>query len=977
MRKIFTLIVISFCMILTSNAQNLIDYWNGYNAATTTFATGEGSQAKYWGWSTTPATAETNWNVANGSGNIRYMDNVAGYAAGRMLYIRWDGVINTAGKYYFKLDSVNTTFLTGGHTYTFTWSYAWNSNASAPTITTSICSAKDGSGVVSALAVTGTNATNAGTTQTFKCNATSKAMQTGTITFLVPTDGDYYISFAGSTASLCAIRDLSLVDNGSDFTELLELQDQTKALTLGDLSAVTSDIPLPFVAGTKGVTIKWASSKPTIIDSLGHVTRPAKYNKTVKLTATLSMPVKDTVYTSTKDFTATVIGVVPTPLQIATWNFTSDNITYENDTLRVSDAVGGFKGKLLNESRIRTIGTSEHINVLDLGNGKGYFDMGKEIGQAIYALSNHTMMGYFRIDADYTNLAAGGNYYWNFSNSADVGAVKNGFLYGRLNNNVAVGLSAAASPSTPTATGIAAPTGGWHHIAYTLNGTTGTVYIDGVQSGQNTAALIPSIALAKDSMNGSICNWLGRSGWAADAYLQKSLLYDFRILSMPLTSDDLSFGFEGFDPVTSTIDRLNTAYAENPDYIAAELQTEKDNLSLGDLSAVKTDISLPAKGTIDPTIVILWKSSNNKLIDATGKVTRPNYYNYNDTLTATLLKNGQQTTKVFPATVIMNDNSAFSNDLLVKYDFSNVQDSIVTDVAEKHFTGTLKNNAKVLSIGLTNKYNVLNLGDSIGYFDMGEEIGKLMYNLGDYTVGAYYRVDTAYHELNKAGNFLFSFSNGTNQMTNQNGYIIGSLLNQSLSITPKYYQAASGNQAVSFATEALKGGWHHFGYTQNGTIGTIYIDGLPVMSGEITNLPKTALPKANMLGTPFNWIGKSCYATDVYLRKTLVYDFRLYKKALTDAEFQTDILNVGSTISALDIAYNENYTAVENIQKSDYKVSSTREAINIIGLNGTESVSVYDISGRKMNITNKETISVKSGMYIVRINNYATKVVVK
>ena len=757
---------------------------------------------------------------------------------------------------------------------------------------------------------------------------------------------------------------------------LAELNNQYANLSLGDISAVTSKLTLPTTAGTKGVTIRWASSKPAIIDTLGNVTQPSKYDVSVTLTATLTQTVNGKVYNLNKSFTAKVIGIEPTPVQIATWNFTSNNITLENDTLRVLDVASGFKGTIMNEARIRTIGSTEHVNVLDLGSGKGYFDMGQNIGQAIYALADHTIMGYFRVDDTYTNIAAGGNYYWNFSNSGDVGKYANGFMYGRLNAQAA-GLSAAGSPSTSTSYATAAAKGGWHHFAYTLKGTTGTVYVDGVNVAQNAAMLIPSNTLPKDNLSGTICNWLGRSGWLTDAYLQQTLLFDFRVLSVTLTGDDLNFGFEGFDPVISTLDKLNTAYAENPDYLTPELQTEKDNLSIGDLSAVKSNIILPTKGILDPTVFISWKTTNNKLIDINGNVMRPYYYNYNDTLTAVLQKNGQQTTKVFAATVIKKDNSEFKNDLLVKYDFSNVTDSLVTDVAEKHFTGTLKNKAKVHSIGATTKYNVLSLGDSIGYFDLGPEIGKLIYNQSDYTVGAYYRIDTAYTELSKNGNFLFSFANGTSQMTDQNGYIIGSLLNQSVSISPKYYTAASGNEAVSFATAALQGGWHHFGYTQSGTTGTVFVDGIPIATGVISNLPKTALPKQNLLGTPYNWIGRSCYSSDVYLRKTLVYDFRLYSRALNDTEIQNDVLNVGNTISALDAAYLEDPTEVKQIKKSDYTVTSSLGLIKLIGLNGNEKITIFDVAGRHINTLHKTAIAVKSGVYIVKINNYITKLIVR
>lgn len=757
---------------------------------------------------------------------------------------------------------------------------------------------------------------------------------------------------------------------------LAELNKQYTALSLGTISAVTQNLTLPTTMGTKGVTVRWASSKPSVIDTLGQVTQPAKYNTNVTLTATLSQTVGGKLYSMSKTFIVTVEGIVPTPYQVATFDFSQESLSVENDTLRVTDTQSGFKGKLMNEAKIRTIGNTEHINVLDLGNGKGYFDMGQEIGQAIYSLSNHTIMGYFRVNENYTNIAAGGNYYWNFGNSADIGTDKNGFMYGRLNAQAA-GLSAAGSPSTSVGAGTAAGLGTWHHIAYTLSGTTGTVFVDGVQVAQNTSMLIPSSTLAKDNMVGTVCNWLGRSSWASDAYLQQTLLYDFRILSETVSHDDINLGFEGFDPVASTLDRLNAAYLENPDYIAPELATEKDNLSLGDLSAVTANITLPTKGTLDNTISISWKTTNNKLISTTGIVTRPNYFNYNDTLTATLMKNGQSTTKTFPATVIKKDGSEFTSDLIAKFDFSNIQDSTVTDVAEKHFKGVLRNKAKVHTIGKTTKMNVLALGDSIGYFDMGEEIGKVMYNLSDYTVSAYYRVDTAYHALTSNGNFLFSFANGTNQMNDQNGYIIGSLKEQSLSISPKYYTAASGNQAVSFATVAMQGGWHHFAYTQSGTTGTVYVDGMPMATGTVTNLPKTTLPKSNQLGTLYNWIGRSCYSGDVYLRKTLVHDFRIYSKALTDAEIQTSVLNVGETINNLEVAYAEAPTAVKQIDNNKYKVYSAEKTIRISDLTAADKVSLFDIYGRQMIVTTPSVIKANAGVYIVKINDSVTKVVVK
>jgi len=131
------------------------------------------------------------------------------------------------------------------------------------------------------------------------------------------------------------------------------------------------------------------------------------------------------------------------------------------------------------------------------------------------------------------------------------------------------------------------------------------------------------------------------------------------------------------------------------------------------------------------------------------------------------------------------------------------------------------------------------------------------------------------------------------------------------------------------------------------------------------------------LGTLYNWIGRSCYASDVNLRKTLVYDFRLYKTALTDEQIQNSVLNVGSTINALDFAYQEDASAIKTVTDSRYKVISTVNEISILGLNGTEKISIFDISGRQLKMTNASSIAVNAGAYIVKIDNFVTKVIVK
>ncbi len=743
-----------------------------------------------------------------------------------------------------------------------------------------------------------------------------------------------------------------------------------KNLTLGSIDAVTSDITLPSTVGTTGVTVRWASSNQLVVDTLGHVTRPAKYNTVVKLTATLSQTLNGITYTLNKIFTVKVLGVIPTPEEIAEWNFSTANISVTDKSINVTDIKSGFKATLVNDASIRTIGTTQQINVLDLGSGTGYLDMGTEIGKTIYSLSNYTMCCYFRVDDTYTNLTSNGNFIWTFSNTADAPTEKNGYIIGHLNSQIQeVTPTDYQSGNQGLSVGSAAAQGSWHHFAYVQKGDTGTIYVDGILAKTGSFTNLPATTITIAGRTGTLYNWLGRSCYPTDAYLQKTLLYDFRLLSFPVSADDLNFGFE----VPATIDKLNVAYGENPDYKLPELTVEQGKLDLGDLSAVTSNITLPSQAS-DPTVSISWKSSNNNLIDSTGMVTRPNYFSYPDTLTATLSKNGQKVFKAFPAMVVVKDGTQYTNNLLVKYDFSSVTDSVVTDVAEKHFTGVLKNNALIRSIGSTVKYNVLSLGDSIGYFDMGTEVGKLMYNLNDFTVSAYVRIDSSYTGLHYNGNFLWNFSNTKNALNDPTGYLILSLRNQASTISPTDWNI---EQTVTVADSAFKASWHNFTYTQSGTTGTLYVDGMPIVSDTITSLPSNTLRKSGQLGTLYNWIGRSCYTGDVYLRKSLVYDFRLYSTALTDVQIQNSVLNVGATVNALNAAYEETPNALKSVLNSTFRVIPSVGAIKITGLVGNEKVFLYDITGRQLKVNNPYIIPVNTGIYIVRINNYVTKVIVR
>ncbi len=79
----------------------------------------------------------------------------------------------------------------------------------------------------------------------------------------------------------------------------------------------------------------------------------------------------------------------------------------------------------------------------------------------------------------------------------------------------------------------ALPTGGWHHVAVTLDGATGTLYVDGTQVGQNTG-----MTLNPSSLGATGNNYIGKSQFS-DPYLNGAV-DDFQIFGQALTAQQIA-----------------------------------------------------------------------------------------------------------------------------------------------------------------------------------------------------------------------------------------------------------------------------------------------------------------------------------------------------------------------------------------------------------------------------------------------------
>lgn len=81
---------------------------------------------------------------------------------------------------------------------------------------------------------------------------------------------------------------------------------------------------------------------------------------------------------------------------------------------------------------------------------------------------------------------------------------------------------------------IAVPSGRWAHVAVTLSGHTGTLYIDGTEVGTNTAMYFAPFHIGPTKQN-----WIGRSQYSADPYFN-GLIDDFRIYNGALDSSGIT-----------------------------------------------------------------------------------------------------------------------------------------------------------------------------------------------------------------------------------------------------------------------------------------------------------------------------------------------------------------------------------------------------------------------------------------------------
>lgn len=230
---------------------------------------------------------------------------------------------------------------------------------------------------------------------------------------------------------------------------------------------------------------------------------------------------------------------------------------------------------------------------------------------------------------------------------------------------------------------------------------------------------------------------------------------------------------------------------------------------------------------------------------------------------------------IFIVCVLLIMNTFDANSQTIQLHYSPNDDALnattITDISGNNYNGTLKNGAKISEY---NGIKVIDLNSSNGYVDLGTTFGDLISKLQDLTIYCKIFIPTS-TDLRGNGNFVWTFSNSNDIAKSTNGCAFFSAKNSRYAISPTNWTNESGIEAGS---SLEKGKWKIISYVQQNGTGNLYIDGIIVASGNINLTPK------QLGNTSYNYLGRSCYIGDAYLKDAKFADFRIYDGALSTEE---------------------------------------------------------------------------------------------
>jgi hypothetical protein len=337
---------------------------------------------------------------------------------------------------------------------------------------------------------------------------------------------------------------------------------------------------------------------------------------------------------------------------------------YKQNTDSIEDISGNnFSGLLKATAKLTKLGS---YGILETGGNSGYLDMGTKTGNLIKSLNSFTISTYLYIHPS-LNLSANGNFVWCFSNAENILTSPIGCMfYSAKNSRYAISLT-NYSAERQININSASEKGAWHHIVYRQEGSNGEIFIDGISRKTGSISLNPA------SLGTTSFNYLARSSYAGDQYMNNCRYADFRIYNAALSNNMIS-------TLGNDRQKLDTLTFNSLVDSAINFTSKINFLN------ITTNISLP--DNYDNEVAINWSSSNQSYLSNSGIITRPlkGFPDATATLTATFTKGFVTKTKQYQVTILAQ--------------YSDLQ-SVKADSANLVITGNIHNLRSSLNLPTT------------------------------------------------------------------------------------------------------------------------------------------------------------------------------------------------------------------------------------------------------------------------------------
>ena len=437
--------------------------------------------------------------------------------------------------------------------------------------------------------------------------------------------------------------------------------------------------------------------------------------------------------------------------------------------------------------------------------------------------------------ASYHEISISTWVYWNgggnFQHIFDFGNSTSQYLY--LTPNTGSGMrfkitNGASSQQVDYATAL--PIGRWVHVAVTLSGSTGTLYINGTAVATNNA-----FTLAPDAFNPSH-NYIGNSQFSDPLF--NGQIDDFRIYNYALSAAEVGGIVASIPPPT-------------PGSVSASGGNGSSQVSLS-WGVASGATSYSVKRSISPggSYTPIYTGTATSYADTSGNPGVTYYY-----IVVAVNAAGES--------IATTELSGMANITMPKVHlrFDETTGSTVTDASGNGWNGTLVGGS-TWTTGKIN--NAVSLSGTTNYATLPTGV---IAGLGNCTISAWVKLNSTSNNTR-----IFDFGTGTSNYfelcpkNGNNGFLRFEALNGGV--------VNQINTTYTFPT----GTWTHVAMTLSGSTGTIYVNGTAVGSNTAMTLNPSSFGS-----TTQNYIGKSQWSSDPYLNGA-VDEFQIYGRALSAAE---------------------------------------------------------------------------------------------